>query len=522
MQLRGAQMVKSVVLDAMIGRSDFATTATPLEFVDQVPSLSIENLSGTGLLASQLRKPDFQRETNQWTPHQIVSFLESFLENELIPSVILWKSDSYVFVIDGGHRLSTLIAWINDDYGDGKKSKPYFQENISNEQRRIADRTRKLIRDRIGTYESVKEALLKDGFDPNTVRRARNMASRAIHLQWVSGDAEKAESSFFNINTKGTPLDEIEENLLRRRKHASAIAARSIARAATGHKYWSKFERSKIEVIEEYAGKNYSLLFSPEVSHPIKTLDLPLGQNSSPIHALQLLIEIIDICAASETGDKEPDTTGDKTIESLKACYRVLSRITGNEPGSLGLHPAIYFYSERGRNIPDLLLGMIRLIKRHVESKGDGFFDLFTNNRNAIESNLISKKNIISQALQIAGSKSRIAKAEAIFEFLLDMAEKREPVSDESIIQIVKPNADAKLLAVGHQKSSTGFSSETKSEIYIKATIDDSPKCSICGGRISVGKSVSFDHSLRKREGGGNHANNGQLAHPYCNTGFKS
>jgi hypothetical protein len=25
----------------------------------------------------------------------------------------------YIFVIDGGHRLSALRAWMEDDYGDG-------------------------------------------------------------------------------------------------------------------------------------------------------------------------------------------------------------------------------------------------------------------------------------------------------------------------------------------------------------------------------------------------------------------
>ncbi len=54
------------------------------------------------MLVPLLRKPDFQRETNHWTSVQVVSFLESFLDNELIPSIILWQSESYVFVIDGG------------------------------------------------------------------------------------------------------------------------------------------------------------------------------------------------------------------------------------------------------------------------------------------------------------------------------------------------------------------------------------------------------------------------------------
>src|SRR4051794_11511525 len=49
-----------------------------------------------------LRKPGFQRETNHWTPVQVVSLIQCFVEGDLIPSVILWSSPTSVFVIDGG------------------------------------------------------------------------------------------------------------------------------------------------------------------------------------------------------------------------------------------------------------------------------------------------------------------------------------------------------------------------------------------------------------------------------------
>lgn len=46
--------------------------------------------------------------------------IESFVNDELVPAIILWRNQGgYIFVIDGAHRLSSLGAWINDDYGDG-------------------------------------------------------------------------------------------------------------------------------------------------------------------------------------------------------------------------------------------------------------------------------------------------------------------------------------------------------------------------------------------------------------------
>lgn len=355
-------MADTVILDAMISRDDFAVKGPPISSAEPIKALSMESLSSNGMLVPLLRKPDFQRETNHWTGKQIVSFLESFLDNELVPSIILWQSESYVFVIDGGHRLSALKAWINDDYGDGPISLKFFSNDISISQKRTAEKTRKEVEKKIGKYALVKDALVNpDAHDTQRVARARSMATRSLSLQWVNGDADKAESSFFKINTQGTPLDASEELLLRNRTRSIAVAARSVVRAATGHKYWSKFpeiNRAKIETQAKILHQNF---FSPEINQPIKTLDLPIGGTKSPLSALELLMNIISVTSAEQGANRkeidafDEDADGTKTIEVLKRTIAVMTRISGNDAPSLGLHPAVYFYSDRGRHIPDLL-----------------------------------------------------------------------------------------------------------------------------------------------------------------------
>src|SRR5690554_946612 len=102
-----------VNLDAMIKRADFGveddSESTSFESFN---GISVRDFLSSGIVGPQLRKPDFQRETNHWDPLQIVSLLECFVNGDLIPSVILWKSPSHIFVIDGGHRLSVLKAWV--------------------------------------------------------------------------------------------------------------------------------------------------------------------------------------------------------------------------------------------------------------------------------------------------------------------------------------------------------------------------------------------------------------------------
>lgn len=105
--------MKNVTLDALIPREDF-------EIIDELENsnisrnkstLSIEDLSFDSFFFSALRKPDFQRETNEWSPEKICGFIESFVKGELVPAIILWKhKNGYIFVIDGSHRLSALGA----------------------------------------------------------------------------------------------------------------------------------------------------------------------------------------------------------------------------------------------------------------------------------------------------------------------------------------------------------------------------------------------------------------------------
>jgi hypothetical protein len=111
-------VAKRVDLDAMIPRADFAVTEEAY-VLDLMKDFPIGHLAKESPILKLLRKPDFQRETNHWSADQLVSFIESFLDNEVIPSLILWKAPRYIFVIDGGHRLSALRAWMQDDYGDG-------------------------------------------------------------------------------------------------------------------------------------------------------------------------------------------------------------------------------------------------------------------------------------------------------------------------------------------------------------------------------------------------------------------
>jgi Protein of unknown function DUF262 len=327
-------MAQRVNLDAMIVREDFAREikgapgpSTP----NIIRELKLSDLLPGAAIRRQLRKPEFQRETNHWTPDQVLRILTSFVDGDVIPSIILWRSTNFIFVIDGAHRLSALCAWIQDDYGDGIASKHFYSDEISLEQKKVAIRCRKLISGTIGTYSSVDGLVGKAAIDQAGIR-AGAMNTRPIVVQTVEGNAKVAEDTFFAINSQGTPLDETEQYLIRNRYKPVSIGARAIVRAGFGHSYWSAFSQKNQEKVISLPGQLHRIMFEPEVTTPLKTLDLPLAGSKSPVDALAVLIDFLSVADPKGHLDKladdpaiNSDETGDKTIEALENGLRIQS-----------------------------------------------------------------------------------------------------------------------------------------------------------------------------------------------------
>lgn len=518
-------MPRIVTLDAMIPRADFCESDDASAQSEKIQSLGLSQLDQGSYFLPNLHKPDFQRETNQWSIDQVIVFLKSFLDNELVPSVILWKSPGKIFVIDGAHRLSALIAWIRDDYGDGIHSKTFYGDNISKQQQSIANSLRKKISEEIGSFVQFKEAMINMESIPMEsvlARRASNATTRTLALQWVEGDAEKAESSFFKINKQGTSLDKTEERLLLNRRQPIAIGSRAIVRAGSGHKYWSKFDESKKNEIESLAEQLHRIMFSPEIEFPIKTLNLPHGGQASPIEAYNILMDLFGYVihgnnkTQSESYLYSDDDTGKSTIRALNAVYRVMSRITGNDVQSLGLHPAVYFYSSTGKHWDTIFVAMVNVIAKAVRSNNSDFFRNFTKRRKTIETVFLKNKSLIAQANQAIYSRNRVQKWSDLIEKLSLGRLFSDGISQDEILDSL--DLKGRLIASEIKEAGTNFSSNTKSALFLKNSIERAQSCPLCGGLIVVEKSVSFDHIVPKGKGGKGNLQNAQMTHPYCNS----
>lgn len=515
-----------VTLDAMIGRADFAEQT---ESADQKNITAIEvNHLDSNPIAKLLRKPDFQRETNQWSPDQIATFISSFANGELIPSLIFWKSESLIFVIDGGHRLSALRAWILDDYGDGPLSSQFYSGEIPSLQKKKAKAARKLVEQKVGRYASLKKYALDSPqitSDTKQQKLITTIFSRGIDVQWIQGDQEVAEVSFFKINSQGTPLHRIESLLLEHRRKSYSIAARSIVRAGTGHKYWKSFQAPIQKSVEELSTTIFNLLFEPESTGSLPTLDLAIGGNASSFEALQMLLEIFQIVEnqgslTKAMGKLSDDPDGSETVALLKRVKKVVERITGKHSASLGLHPALYFYNHLGRHSRFLFLGIFTAFADATRINNKQFFHKYCEHRNIIEKTLVSRKAGLNQALANIGSSVRITKVTNLITGLVKSLEEGKKIDDDLLLELLGLSgkfSDLKVL-----DGPMDFSKETKSAANVRMLINMAPECPICQGLLDVVKGANSDHIIRKEDGGQGTLDNHQYTHPFCNSGIKN
>ncbi|QDU35858.1 HNH endonuclease [Maioricimonas rarisocia] len=513
-------------LDALIPREDFEVKGDETPPSSLSTTLKISELAPDSLTYQVLRKPDFQRETTNWTPDKIVELIESFLDGDLIPSIILWRSPSTsnIFVIDGAHRLSALIAWVHDDYGDKQRSLDFYNNKIPPEQLKAAERTRSLIDRRIGSYTALRSAgQHPENSSPDQVRRARNLGSFAVQLQWVQGDAKRAEDSFFKINQKATPIDPTELLMIRSRRKPNAVAARALLRAGVGHKYWSAFPPDTQQELEELARQIYDILFAPVLEEPIKTLDLPVAGRGYSAESVRLVFEFVNLANGLITDksrtELREDPDGRSTLQFLKRVLQLARRVSGCHPSSLGLHPAVYFYGATGRYQPSAFLGTVRFVQQLEQENA---IHAFTSVRCRFEEFLLDHRYFTNQIVVKHGSGKKSLEPMARFFRRILESVLQEKNSDE-IVADLQSHKDLRFLKeltaqdIEHKKE---FSRETKSTAFLREALAKALRCAICGARVHK-KSMTFDHKLRKQDGGAGSADNAQLAHPFCNTGFK-
>lgn len=535
-----------VNLDALIVREDFESAVDSPGTKKASPVLKIEELERNRLYFSNLRKPDFQRETANWSPEMILDFVKSYLDGDLIPSIIMWhsKTSGKLFVVDGAHRVSALIAWVNDDYGDNDISRPFFQHQIPAAQAKLAKRTRDLIAENLGSYKKLLRVDLhpEEAEDEIMVRRGRNIANFDMSIQWVEGEAEAAERSFFKINGNPATIDPTELDIIRARRKPNAIAARALIRAGTGHRYWSKFPKDRRLEIENLAHDVYNLLFGPMLEIQIKTLDVPVAGQAYSAETFKMVLDMVNIfndvtpsmwqhkntLHQRKTAGTIPllgdDLDGSLTLAYLERIMKVGRLISSNDyAGSLGLDQAVYSYGATGKFHPAALLATMKFVQ---QLERDDAFKRFTNVRADFEDFLVEHKFFINQLGHSKGSRLRsLESLVTMYNLVLKkmLAGSRD---DSEIVASLRENPKLKDLKAESRTTDTDvhirkqFSKSVQAAALVREILATRSRCKICGARQPPA-AMSKDHIMRVQDGGLGDVDNLQFTHRYCNSGYK-
>lgn len=423
----------------------------------------------------------------------------------------------------------------NDDYGDRKQSADFFGGTVSDEQKRIAEQTRKLVNKTVGgSYAEYTAHASNPSTAPDKLRaRIGNLGVNLLVAQWVPAtDVATAENSFFKINQAATPIDPTERRILKARKSASAISARAIMHAGTGHKYWSIFDDKVGVRIEELAARIYAALYEPPLGgKPLTTLDVPVagkGYNALPF-VFDLVnytneVDIVDTTAkAAAVQDQLPaDPDGHETLSYLNKVYRRVSRITTDAPSSLGLHPVVYCYTKSGNFQPTFFLATCIFIEKLASKKR---LDAFTSVRRKFEGYIIEHKEHLSLITHKYGSGARsLPWLVRYFEFVLTGQEMGQSAKDMLETLSVDPNFAILSLAKTDAPEITSagkpFSTGTKTAAFFANALQTGTRCAICNA-LAHKNSMQFDPIDRASDGGHAHSDNAQVAHPYCNSTYK-
>ncbi len=531
-----------VNLDALIPREDFESSPDAAGTLGNEPLFKLEELEKGKMFFAVLRKPDFQRDTNNWSPEMIVEFIKSFLDNELIPSIIIWhsKQTNKVFIIDGAHRVSALVAWVNDDYGDGFMSKPFFgAKEISTAQSKLAKRTRELVKQQIGSYQDLHHI----GLNPNTTddadlkRRAFAIATRNLHLQRVEGDARIAENSFFKINGNPAVIDPTELDIIKARRKPNAIATRALMRAGTGHKYWGNFPE-RVAEIEELGKSVYDLVFGQIVEIGSQSPDVPRAGQPYSAEAFKMMLDMVNVFngvtdamwrqqKTNKRGgvpELADDRDGTATLAFLNTIKDAGQLIAGNEySGSLGFDYAVYSYGSTGKFHPAAFIASIKFAQKlENENKRERFTDV----RAEFEEFLVRHKSFINQLGHAMGSRMRsLDSLLAMYEIVLDSLLAGEK-ADEQIIAKLHENPRLRSLKepppepIDAPPVRKRFSKAVQSAGIVREILQNRARCTECGARLPP-SSRSKDHKTPIEDGGVGTLDNLQFTHPYCNSGYK-
>lgn len=522
------------------------------------PTLRISDIEGEWF--TRIRKPDFQRETNAWSPKICVEFLDSVVKGRIIPSIILWKSEETgsIYVLDGAHRLSVLRAWMKDDWGNDHKD--YYQRKNFEEIRAAADKVRSLTRRKVGAFEEFRRAfderekVIQGGGAPKREMSAVDFSraaayndmfasNRTLTAQWEKGDYESAEQSFLRINRQGQPLEDWESTLIEFRNSSYARTIMCIASGGESGHYWPSLPDSSSSSLQNHvkdfhgrSEKIHDRLFVPAFESPVKSLTVPMMVAPAYFQKHQYLLEILPLLAERKIAPSEKqqveilqrDNNGNPG-EIVRNGARLIQAIEGGlehlaspTKGSLSLSivPLFYWYNHKGTYKRGLLYGFVYWLLSGTDKEIRDRKIAFSSVRDRFEYTIFEYKPEISDYERSigAGLKSTKRMAEFYHDLVSYLLQSDRNVEGEGfqkdVLKLVDRSTPKRKRS---SKKSRTASRLDKNEVNIRELFQSNIRCHICGGIADIQAGLQYDHVNTYQDTGETHPDNLKPTHPFCN-----
>jgi hypothetical protein len=205
----------------------------------------------------------------------------------------------------------------------------------------------------------------------------------------------------------------------------------------------------------------------------------------------------------------------------LKEVRRIVERITGDIPRSLGLHPVVYFYTRSGTFQPTVFIAVSGFIE---DLQNRGKLIEFTKHRREFEEFLIVHKEATTLLIKQLGSGTRhIPRLREYYGLILSgliAGKDRDQIesdlsSSASFAFLTK--IPAFNLPPNPAQGDRAFKRGTKTAAFFATALPNGARCNLCGALVHK-NSIQFDHDIPKRDGGSAALENAKVTHPYCNS----
>lgn len=507
----------------------------------------------------KLKKPDFQRETNAWSPDQCKDFIESVFLGQIIPSIILWKSNEngMTYILDGAHRLSVIRGWLTDDWGD--KAGNYYERRDIDQIKQIASNVRTLINSTVGSFETFRESyqslqkLIKEGKAPKQemTEKAFKQANfysdvigsnSTLFAQWETGDYNSAEQSFLRINRQGQPLDPWESTLIEYRKGSYSRTIMHIANAGESGHYWpihnlDDDQKAIVSSFSHVSKSIYHKLFVPPFILPIQELTVPILVAPAYFQKHLYLLELIPLMVwnqiAADAEDQikllklDHQSSSADVIDNANKIFTTLNNKlehlvgTSNNPLSLSLVPLIYWYNHRGQFLRSLLYGFLHWLFTGSDKEIKERKIIFSGLRHKIEFILFSYKQEVAALAALSGAGLKATKSIAAFfdQLMFYLNENKD-------VHLGSAELNEKVLALTQQKrkdksikrQGRTFTKRDESQSNINELYQSSIRCHICDGIVNLKfGGIQYDHVDEYKSVKETDPLNMKPTHPFCN-----